>query len=302
MKLTIYSYITYKGCSLVKLQQEFEANECFVNAYNNSKHHNIQIFLQAFTQFNSQIIERQFSEINIDDLVEKRESFIQDFTKGVLLKLNKPASGNYIDKELEFLTKQLGELNSSLSLEISETNQTTSDVTESVPPMGEDTNMQDHHDGSIEAVAKIQEMIQNLAPEFVVTRPIIALEEKTAFMYDDKTLVNALINGYNFNQINDEKVEIAADEIEITEEEIVEEVIPNLLTEAQDLGLLDEEEFFNVEEAPTNLKIISFIDYVTTNDSNYNNNQVDHVKDFIDPLLGTVDFLYHIGINKNILV
>lgn len=94
-----------------------------------------------------QIIEWQFSEINIDDLVKKRESFIQDFTKRVLLKLNKPASDNYIDKELEFMTKQLGELNSSLSSEINETNQTTtSDVTEFVPPMGEDTNMQDHLD------------------------------------------------------------------------------------------------------------------------------------------------------------
>lgn len=71
-----------------------------------------------------QIIEWQFSEINIDDLVKKRESFIQDFTKRVLLKLNKPASDNYIDKELEFMTKQLGELNSSLSSEINETNQT----------------------------------------------------------------------------------------------------------------------------------------------------------------------------------
>ena len=80
----IFLYNFYKGCSLVKLQQEFEANECFVNAYNNSKHHNIQIFLQAFTQFNSQIIERQFSEINIDDLVKKRESFIQDFTKSTI--------------------------------------------------------------------------------------------------------------------------------------------------------------------------------------------------------------------------
>ncbi|HJD63037.1 MAG TPA: hypothetical protein LFW14_05750 [Rickettsia endosymbiont of Degeeriella rufa] len=113
----------------------------------NAKHQNIQIFLQAFTQFNSQIIERQFSEINIDDLVKKRESFIQDFTKRVLLKLNKPASGNYIDKELEFMTKQLGELNSSLSSEINEINQvTTSDLTESVPSIGEDTNIQDHHD------------------------------------------------------------------------------------------------------------------------------------------------------------
>ncbi|ABV78447.1 hypothetical protein A1I_00185 [Rickettsia bellii OSU 85-389] len=45
------------------------------------------------------------------------------------------------------MTKQLGELNSSLSSEINETNQTTtSDLTEFVPPMGEDTNMQDHHD------------------------------------------------------------------------------------------------------------------------------------------------------------
>ena len=44
------------------------------------------------------------------------------------------------------MTKQLGELNSSLSSEISETNQvTTSDVTESVPSIGEDTN-KDHHD------------------------------------------------------------------------------------------------------------------------------------------------------------
>ncbi|HJD68004.1 MAG TPA: hypothetical protein LFV66_06175 [Rickettsia endosymbiont of Bembidion lapponicum] len=143
----IFLYNFYKGCSLVKLQQEFEANECFNNAEANAKHQNIQIFLQAFTQFNSQIIERQFSEINIDDLVKKRESFIQDFTKRVLLKLNKPASDNYIDKELEFLTKQLGELNSSLSSEINEINQvTTSDLTESVPSIGEDTNMQDHHD------------------------------------------------------------------------------------------------------------------------------------------------------------
>ncbi|WP_341788571.1 MULTISPECIES: hypothetical protein [unclassified Rickettsia] len=142
----IFLYNFYKGCSLVKLHQEIEANECFNNAEANAKHQNIQIFLQAFTQFNSQIIERQFSEINTDDLLTKRESFIQDFTRRVLLKLNKPDSGNYIDKELEFLTKQLGELNSSLSLEISETNQTTSDVAEFVPPMGEDTNMQDHHD------------------------------------------------------------------------------------------------------------------------------------------------------------
>ncbi|WP_395476836.1 hypothetical protein [Rickettsia endosymbiont of Pantilius tunicatus] len=160
-----------------------------------------------------------------------------------------------------------------------------------------------YNDGSIETAAKIQEMIQNPAPEFVVTRPIIALEEKTAFMYDDETLVNALINGYNFNQINDEKVEIAADEIEITEEEIVEEVIPNLLTEAQDLGLLDEEEvsdieenleeeFFNVEEAPTDLEITPVVDYVTTNDSNYNSNSVDYVKDFINPLLGAVTSIF----------
>ncbi|WP_395476905.1 hypothetical protein [Rickettsia endosymbiont of Pantilius tunicatus] len=146
-KQTISLYITFIRVVLYKLQQEFEANECFVNAYNNSKHHNIQIFLQAFTQFNSQIIERQVSEINIDDLVKKRESFIQDFTQQVLLKLNKPASGDYIDKELEFMTKQLGELNSSLSSEINETSQvTTSNVIESVPPMGEDTNMQDDHD------------------------------------------------------------------------------------------------------------------------------------------------------------
>ncbi|MGI4752954.1 MAG: hypothetical protein ACRYE8_04450 [Janthinobacterium lividum] len=45
------------------------------------------------------------------------------------------------------MTKQLGELNSSLSSEINETNQTTtSDLTESVLSIGEDTNMQDHHD------------------------------------------------------------------------------------------------------------------------------------------------------------
>ena len=108
-----------------------------------------------------------------------------------------------------------------------------------------------YNDGSIEATAKIQEMIQNPAPEFVVTRPIITLEEKTAFMYNDKTLLNLLINGYNSNKINNEKFGIIVDKIEVVEEKIGEQINPNLLTEAQNLGLLglDEEEFFNVTDA-----------------------------------------------------
>lgn len=104
-------------------------------------------------------------------------------------------------------------------------------------------------------------MIQNLTSEFVVTRPTIALEVNTAFMYGNKELVDILVNGYNYKQVNQETVNIVADEIEIIEEETVEEEIPNFLTEAQNLGLFE----INEEESI----VLEYMDRITTSDYNY---------------------------------
>ncbi|HJD55455.1 MAG TPA: hypothetical protein LFW21_02160 [Rickettsia endosymbiont of Pyrocoelia pectoralis] len=132
----------YKGYSLIKLndpEKEFEAAECFDNAYNHTKHEHIQLFLKAFINFNGRVIAEYYNDVN-NKLAIFRDDIIEKFITNILLKID--SSDVVIQNNINVLTNQIFEIIIEQDAEIEAINQVANlEISnQEVQPTGEDSN------------------------------------------------------------------------------------------------------------------------------------------------------------------
>lgn len=76
----------YKGCSLIRLNEQIKENnlkaiECFNKAYENVNHLRVQVFLYGFIKINKEVGEEKHSH----DLIVDRDNLIKKFISNIML-------------------------------------------------------------------------------------------------------------------------------------------------------------------------------------------------------------------------